>query len=56
MDEHEKLVLFARKHVRRLKNVARRPAGTKQKRSAMFSRCSRLMSSERKAEPFQNAD
>jgi hypothetical protein len=56
MDEHEQLVLFARQHIRSLKIAAPAIAGTNQKRLWMFSRCSRLMSSERKVEPNQRAD
>jgi hypothetical protein len=56
MDEHEQLVLFARQHIRSLKIAAPAKAGTNQKRLWMFSRCSRLMSSERKVEPNQRAE
>jgi hypothetical protein len=56
MDEHEQFVLFAGQHVGSLKIVTPAPAGTNQKRLSMFSRCSRLKSSERKRERNQVAD
>jgi hypothetical protein len=56
MDEHEQFVLFAREHVGCLKIVTPASAGTNQKLLSMFSRCSRLKSSERKRLPNQASE